>query len=161
MKLSKDKVGLFNYTLTDSKGEQIDSSNNTPIAYLHGYNNLIPGLEAAMLDKTVADSFNITVSAADGYGEIEDHLIQKNVPKDMFQGVDNLEIGMRFEAQAEGGGMHSVVITEMDDKHVTVDGNHPLAGKELTFDIEITGVREATKEELEHGHAHGAGGHQH
>jgi FKBP-type peptidyl-prolyl cis-trans isomerase SlyD len=161
MKLEKDKIGLFNYTLTNSDGEQIDSSDGNPMAYLHGHQNLIPGLEKELIGKTVGDSLNTTVKAADAYGEIQEHLIQKEVPISMFQGVDNIEVGMRFEAQAEGGGIHSVVITEKNNETVTVDGNHPLAGEDLSFDVEITGVRDATKEELEHGHAHGEGGNQH
>ncbi len=161
MKLEKNKVGLFNYTLTNEAGEELDASNGQPMAYLHGYQNLIPGLEAELLGKTVGDKFTITVPPADAYGETEERLIQKEVPKAMFQGVDNLEEGMRFEAQAEGGGIHSVIITAVTDEHVTVDGNHPLAGKALTFDVDITGVREATQEELEHGHPHGDGGHHH
>jgi len=161
MKLEKDKVGLFNFTLTEQTGQQIDSSDRQPMAYLHGYDNLIPGLEKELAGKSAGDKLNTTIKAAEGYGEIQEHLIQKEVPVSMFQGVDNIEVGMRFEAQAEGGGIHSVEITEKNGETVTVDGNHPLAGKDLTFDIEITEVREATKEELEHGHAHGAGGHQH
>jgi FKBP-type peptidyl-prolyl cis-trans isomerase SlyD len=161
MKLEKDKIGLFNYTLSNAKGEKIDSSDGQPMAYLHGYGNLIPGLEKKLVGKTVGDTFNTTIKAVDAYGEIQEHLIQKEVPITMFQGVDDIEVGMKFEAQAEGGGIHSVEITAKKGDTVTVDGNHPLAGKDLTFDIEITGVREATKEELEHGHAHGAGGHQH
>jgi FKBP-type peptidyl-prolyl cis-trans isomerase SlyD len=161
MKLKKDKVGLFNYTLKNTAGEEIDSSSEQPMAYLHGYGNLIPGLEKEMLSKTVGNKFNTTIKAVDAYGEIAEHLIQKEVPLSMFQGVKNIEVGMRFEAQAEGGGVHSVIITEKNDDTVTVDGNHPLAGQELTFEIEITAVRNATKEEIEHKHAHGDGGHQH
>jgi len=159
MNIENDKVALIEYTLTDSKGEQMDASNGNPLAYLHGHGNLIPGLEKELADKTVGDKFTTTVPAVEAYGERIDALIQ-TVSNEMFQGVDNLEIGMRFEAQSEQG-MHSVEITAIEGDQVTVDGNHPLAGLDLTFEVEVIGVREATKEELEHGHAHGEGGHQH
>lgn len=160
MKIENDKVGLFNYTLTDADGNQIDSSDGQAMAYLHGHSNLIPGLEKELVGKEVGDKFTVNVPAAEGYGEIQPHLIQEGVPKNMFQGVESLEVGMRFEAQSEQG-IHSVEITSVEEETVTVDGNHPLAGKDLTFDIEIMGVRDATDGELEHGHAHGEGGHHH
>ena len=159
MTLEDNKVGLIEYKLTDETGETIDASNGNPLAYLHGHGNLIPGLEKELAGKAVGDKFTTTVSAAEGYGERVDALIQ-TVPASMFQGVDNIEIGMRFEAQSEQG-MHSVEVTAVEDGNVTVDGNHPLAGVALTFDIEIMGVRDATDEEIEHKHAHGDGGHQH
>ncbi|GKT12289.1 MAG: FKBP-type peptidyl-prolyl cis-trans isomerase SlyD [Thiomicrorhabdus sp.] len=159
MNIEKDKVALIEYTLTNSEGEILDASNGNPLAYLHGHGNLIPGLESELLGKEVAAKFTTTVAAADGYGERVDALVQ-TVSKEMFQGVEDLEVGMRFEAQSEQG-MHSVEITGLNGDQVTVDGNHPLAGVELTFEVEVTGVREATEEEIEHGHAHGDGGHQH
>ncbi len=160
MKIEKDKVVEINYTLKDKDGNVMDASNGQPLAYLHGHGNLIPGLEKELEGKEVGDKFTVTIPAAEAYGERNDALVQTGVPKEMFQGVDNLEVGMRFEAQTEQG-MHSVEITDINDEGVTVDGNHPLAGQDLTFDIEVMGVRDATEEELEHGHAHGAGGHQH
>ena len=160
MKIEKDKVVEINYTLKDKDGNVMDASNGQPLAYLHGHGNLIPGLEKELEGKEVGDKFTVTIPAAEAYGERNDALVQTGVPKEMFQGVDNLEVGMRFEAQTEQG-MHSVEITDINDEGVTVDGNHPLAGQDLTFDIEVMGVRDATEEELEHGHAHGAGGHEH
>lgn len=159
MNIEKNNVAQIEYTLTNAEGEVMDASNGNPLAYLHGHSNLIPGLEAELEGKTKGDKFNITIPAAEAYGERVDTLIQ-TVPNDMFQGVDNLEVGMRFEAQSEQG-MHSVEITAIEGDQVTVDGNHPMAGLALTFDVEIIDVREATAEEVEHGHAHGAGGHQH
>ena len=159
MTLEDNKVGLIEYTLTDETGETLDASNGNPLAYLHGHGNLIPGLEKELAGKTVGDKFTTTVPAAEGYGERVDALVQ-TVPNTMFQGVEELEIGMRFEAQSEQG-MHSVEITAVDGDQVTVDGNHPLAGIALTFDIEVIGVRAATDEEIEHKHAHGDGGHHH
>lgn len=159
MNLEDNKVGLIEYTLTDETGETLDASNGNPLAYLHGHGNLIPGLEKELVGKTVGDKFTTTVPAADAYGERVEQLVQ-TVPQEMFQGVDSIEVGMRFEAQSEQG-MHSVEVTAVEDGKVTVDGNHPLAGLPLTFDIEVVGVRSATDEEIEHGHAHGEGGHQH
>ncbi|QCU90075.1 FKBP-type peptidyl-prolyl cis-trans isomerase [Thiomicrorhabdus sediminis] len=159
MSIQKDKVALIEYVLTDETGEQIDASNGNPLAYLHGHNNLIPGLESELEGKNVSDKFKATIAAADAYGDRVDALVQ-TVPSSMFQGVDNLEVGMRFEAQSEQG-MHSVEITAIDGDQVTVDGNHPLAGMDLTFDVEVIGLRDATEDELAHGHAHGDGGVQH
>ncbi len=159
MNIKKDKVALIEYTLTNADGDVMDASDGNPLAYLQGHGNLIPGLEAQLEGKTTGDKFTTTIAAADAYGERVDTLVQ-TVPSDMFQGVDNLEVGMRFEAQSEQG-MHSVEITAVEGDQVTVDGNHPMAGLELTFEVEVKEVRDATAEELEHGHAHGAGGHQH
>ncbi|MDA3806940.1 MAG: peptidylprolyl isomerase [Thiomicrorhabdus sp.] len=159
MNIENNKVALIEYTLTDSAGEEIDASNGTPLAYLHGHGNLIPGLEKQLEGKTVGDKFTAKIAAEDAYGARVDALIQ-TVDKEMFQGVEELEVGMRFEAQSEQG-MHSVEVTAVEGEQVTVDGNHPLAGLELTFEVEVTGVRESTPEETEHGHAHGTGGHQH
>jgi FKBP-type peptidyl-prolyl cis-trans isomerase SlyD len=159
MEITKNIVAMFNYTLKNNEGETLDASNGEPMAYLHGHGNIIPGLEAQMEGKKVGDSFSVNVNAADGYGVVQEELIQ-TVPSSMFQGVDSLEVGMRFEAQSEYGA-HSVEITNIDGENITVDGNHPLAGVDLNFEIEVTGMREATDEEIEHGHAHGPGGHQH
>ncbi|MBN2647295.1 MAG: peptidylprolyl isomerase [Thiotrichales bacterium] len=159
MNICKDVVGLFEYTLTNQAGETLDASNGQPLAYLHGYGNIIPGLEVQMEGKTVGDKFTAKVAAADAYGERVEQLVQI-VPMEMFQGVDQIEVGMRFEAQSEHG-MHSVEVTQVENGQVTVDGNHPLAGMDLTFEIEITGVRAATEDEIAHGHAHGVGGHHH
>lgn len=160
MNIENNKVVLIKYTLNDAQGNQIDASTDTPLAYLQGHNNLIPGLEAELLGKSVGDKFTTTIPAADAYGEVDTHLIQEGVPKAMFQGIDNLEVGMRFEAQSQEG-FHSVVITSVEDETVTVDGNHELAGMDLTFEVEVVEIRGASDEEIEHGHAHGEGGHQH
>ncbi len=159
MNIEKNKVAQIEYTLTNAKGEQMDASNGKPLAYLHGNGNLIPGLEKELEGKKASDKFTVTIPAADAYGERVEALIQ-TVPSDLFQGVETLEIGMRFEAQSEQG-THSVEITAIEDDKVTVDGNHPMAGLDLTFEVEVVDVRDATNEEIEHGHAHGAGGHQH
>lgn len=160
MIISENAAVLFHYTLTDENGTQLDSSKGKdPLAYLHGHNNIIPGLENAMEGKQAGDVMVVTIEPADAYGERQEQMVQE-VPRKSFQ-ADDIKVGMRFEAQSPNGGSLSVVITEVTDETVTVDGNHPLAGKALTFDVRIDSVREASEEELTHGHVHGAGGHQH
>ena len=159
MKIEQDKIAQIEYTLTNSAGDVMDKSNGQPVAYLHGHHNLIPGLEAELLGKAVGDKFTAKIAAADAYGEKYEDMIQQ-VPSNLFQGVENIEVGMRFEAQSDQG-MQSVEIVAIDGDQVTVDANHPLAGQDLTFEVEVVGIRDASAEELEHGHAHGAGGHHH
>lgn len=159
MIISENAAVLFHYTLTDKEGTQLDSSKGKePLAYLHGHKNIIPGLEQAMEGKQAGDAMVVTIAPADGYGEIEEQKIQE-VPRKTFQ-ADDINVGMRFVAQTPDGPL-TVVVTDVTDETVTVDANHPLAGKELTFDVQIDTVREATEEELTHGHVHGAGDHQH
>lgn len=158
--VAKDTVVQFNYTLTDKDGNILDQSRGEPLAYLHGHHNIIPGLEKQMEGKAVGDKFKATVAPADAYGEYIAEAVQE-VPRSNFQGVDNIEVGMQFQSQSEDGHVMLVTVKEVNDDVVIVDGNHPLAGVELTFDVEIVEIREATAEELAHGHAHGVGGHQH
>lgn len=160
MKISQNKVASIEYTLTDDSGEVLDTSvGGEPLAYIQGMGNIIPGLEAALEGKEVGDSLKVTVAPEDGYGEQNDALVQQ-VPREMFQGVDEIEIGMQFHAQT-AQGLTVITVTEVIEDLITVDGNHPLAGKTLNFDVKVVDVRDATEEELEHGHAHGAGGHHH
>lgn len=160
MQIADRCVAYFHYTLTNAAGEVIDSSEGRdPLPYLHGKGNIVPGLEKQLLGKKVGDKLNAVVSPEEGYGAHNPSLIQK-VPKAAFQGVDNLEPGMQFQAESNMGPV-SVVITAIDGDEVTVDGNHPLAGETLHFAVEITEVREASVEEVLHGHVHGAGGHHH
>lgn len=160
MKISQNKVASIEYTLTDDSGDVLDTSEGgEPLAYIHGMGNIIPGLEAALEGKEVGDSLKVTVAPEDGYGEQNDALVQQ-VPREMFQGVDEIEIGMQFHAQT-AQGLTVITVTEVIEDLITVDGNHPLAGKTLNFDVKVVEVRDATEEELEHGHAHGAGGHHH
>jgi len=157
MQIADRCVASFNYTLTNDAGDVLDTSNGRePLAYLHGAGNIVPGLEKAMEGKSAGETFKVDVVPEEGYGERHDALVQV-VPRDAFQGVDDIQPGMQFQAQSNQGVM-SVTVTKVEDGQVTVDGNHPLAGETLHFDIEVTEVREATAEELEHGHAHGAGG---
>lgn len=157
--IQKDHVVSFHYTLTDAQGTVIDKSDGQPLVYLHGHHNIIPGLENALLGKTVGDKLTVTVEPAEGYGEYQPELVQE-VPRQMFQGVDNIEAGMQFQAQTDDG-IQVVLVKDVTDDAVIVDGNHPLAGQALTFDVEIVEVRAASSEELAHGHAHGVGGHHH
>ncbi|MCT2529564.1 peptidylprolyl isomerase [SAR92 clade bacterium H921] len=161
MTIKENSAVSFHYTLTDDDGQTLDSSaGKDPLAYLHGAGNIIPGLENALAGKKIGDSMVVAVTAAEGYGEVQQELIQE-VPRDAFQGVDSIEVGMQFEAQTGQGGSVPVTVTAVTEELVTVDGNHPLAGKNLNFDVSIESVREATEEELEHGHVHGAGGQEH
>lgn len=160
MQISENSVVSFHYTLTDKDGLTIDSSlGGTPLTYLHGVGQIVPGLEFALLGKTAGDSFDVEVSAEEGYGERHDFMVQQ-VPREAFQGVDVIETGMQFQAQTPQGGM-TVTVTAVDDTTVTVDGNHPLAGQTLFFAVEVVSVRDATEEEKAHGHVHGEGGHHH
>lgn len=160
MIISENAAVLFHYTLTDENGTQLDSSKGKdPLAYLHGHNNIIPGLEKAMEGKQAGDVMVVTVEAAEAYGERHEQMVQQ-VPRESFQ-AEEIKVGQRFEAKAPSGNTINVLITEVTDDTVTVDGNHPLAGKALTFDVRIEAVREASEEELEHGHIHGRGGHVH
>ncbi len=161
MTIKHNSAVSFHYTLTDDEGQQLDSSaGKEPLADLHGSRNSVQGLENARKGKNVGDSRVVAVPAAEGYGEVQPDLIQE-VPRESFQGVDDIEVGMQFEAQTGQGGAVPVTVTLVTDETVTVDGNHPLAGKDLNFDVTIADVREATAEELEHGHIHGPGGHNH
>lgn len=161
MTIKENSAVSFHYTLTDDDGQTLDSSaGKDPLAYLHGAGNIIPGLESALAGKSVGDAMVVAVTAAEGYGEVQKELIQE-VPRDAFQGVDSIEVGMQFEAQTGQGGTVPVTVTAVTEETVTVDGNHPLAGKNLNFDVSIEDVRDATEEELEHGHVHGVGGHEH
>jgi len=160
MQISENSVVSFHYTLTDSTGKVIDSSQgNEPLTYLHGVGQIVPGLENALVGKTAGDKLDVEVAAEDGYGEHQEFMVQQ-VPREAFQGVDVIEPGMQFQAQTPQGGM-TVTVTAVDDATVTVDGNHPLAGQVLFFAVEVVSVREASAEEREHGHVHGAGGHHH
>ncbi|MEY2862874.1 MAG: hypothetical protein RLY58_581 [Pseudomonadota bacterium] len=157
--IAKDQVVSFHYTLTDEQGTVIDKSEGQPLVYLHGAGNIIPGLENALVGKVVGDKLTVTVQPAEGYGEYQPEMVQE-VPRNLFQGVDNIEVGMQFQAQADDG-MQVVTVKDVTDEVVIVDGNHPLAGQTLNFDVEIVEIRDASAEELAHGHVHGAGGHHH
>ncbi|HEX4795164.1 MAG TPA: peptidylprolyl isomerase [Humisphaera sp.] len=161
MQIAKHKVVTFDYTLTDQAGATLDSSKGRqPLTYLHGIGQIIPGVERALEGKTAGEHVEVDVIPGDAYGEHDPRRIQK-VPRSSFANVPKIEKGMQFEARGPTGDKHNVTVTDIDDQTVTVDGNHPLAGKTLHFDIMIVTVRDSTPEEQQHGHAHGPGGHQH
>jgi len=152
--IGENSVVSMHYKLTDNDGNVIDSSEGMdPLTYLHGAGNIIPGLEKALVGKVENDALTVKVQPADGYGEVIDQLIE-SVPKTAFEGVDKIEAGMSFEAQDPNGQMQRVVVKKVEGDMVTVDANHPLAGVELNFDVNIVSVREATEEEISHGHLH-------
>lgn len=161
MQIAPNKAVYIDYTLTNDAGEKLDSSEgSSPLAYLHGFNNIISGLEQALQGKKAGDELDVTVEAKDGYGDYSVEQVSI-VPRSAFQGVEKLEPGMQFHASSPTGGMQVVVIRDIDGDDVTVDGNHPLAGQRLHFKVKVVDVRDATQEEIEHGHIHGEGGHHH
>ncbi|MBI39497.1 MAG: peptidylprolyl isomerase [Leptospiraceae bacterium] len=160
MQIAKDKVASIDYKLTDDSGSVLDSSEGRdPLFYLHGNGNLIAGLEEALEGKGSGENIQVSVPPEKGYGLRNDALIQ-DVQKSMFQGVDKIESGMQFQAQTEAGTQIFTVVA-VEGETVKIDGNHPLAGETLHFDVTVRDVRDATDEELSHGHVHGPGGHQH
>ena len=160
MQIADRTVASFNYTLSNDAGEVLDASTDRePLTYLHGVGNIVAGLEKAMVGKKAGDKFAVKVSPEEGYGVRNPEWVQV-VPRDAFRGVDKLAAGMQFRADSDRGPM-TVVIAAIEGDKVTVDGNHPLAGATLHFAVEITEVRAATFEEMQHGHVHGAGGHHH
>lgn len=161
MQIADKTVVAIDYTLSNDEGEVLDSSEGAqPLAYLHGAANIIPGLEQALTGKSAGDELEVSVEPELAYGEYSLELVA-TLNRSMFEGVDELLPGMQFHASAPDGGMQIVTIRDVDGDDVTVDGNHPLAGQRLNFKVKVVSVREATGEELEHGHAHGEGGHQH
>jgi FKBP-type peptidyl-prolyl cis-trans isomerase SlyD len=160
MKVAEHTVVSIEYTLTDDLGEVLDESEDgDPLVYLHGAGNIIPGLESALDGRTLGEAFNISVAPEDGYGDYDDTLVAE-VERDRFPQPGEIEVGDEFEANTPDGP-RLVRVVEVNDDTVTIDANHPLAGEELHFKVKIVGVRAATKEEMDHGHAHGPGGHHH
>jgi len=156
MQISHHKVVSAQYTLSNDAGEVIDSSEaGDPLVYLHGEENIIPGLESALAGKTVGDKLKVSLDAVDAYGEYDDELVEV-VSAGIFEGVDKIEVGMEFETELpDEEEVEFVRVTAVDGDNITIDGNHPFAGMRLHFDITIEAIREATEEEIEHGHVHG------
>ena len=160
MRIGKDKVVAIDYTLTGSDGAVIDSSQgHEPLTYLHGAGNIVPGLERALEGKSAGDQVTATVEPDQGYGQKNPALVQP-VPRAQFPGVKDIAVGQQFQAQTNHGP-RVVTVVDVSPDTVTVDANHPLAGETLNFDVKVVDVRDATQQELDHGHAHGPGGHQH
>ncbi|MBO2659241.1 peptidylprolyl isomerase [Shewanella algae] len=163
MQITQHSAVTIHYRLTDAKGQLIESSFEAdPMVYLHGMENLIPGLEKALEGKGKGDTLEVTIEAEEAYGPYHDGLRQE-VPLEAFGDIQDIVPGMRFIAETEMG-QRPVQVTEVLDNSVIVDGNHPLAGQSLIFNVEVMDVREATAEEVAHGHIHahgGCGGHGH
>jgi len=156
----KDKVVTFHYTLKNADGEQMETSRDKqPMSYLHGANNIIIGLEKAMEGHAVNDEFSVTVEPEEAYGPRKDVNVQR-VPLKRLKGIGKISPGQILNLQTNKGPVQ-VTVLHVGRFNVDVDANHPLAGQALTFDIEITDIRDASEEELTHRHVHGPGGHQH
>jgi len=159
MNISKNKIASLAYTLKNDDGEILDTADeNNPFLYMHGTGGIIKGLENALNEKTVNDSFSLIVAPEDAYGERDDKLTE-SVPRDMFEGIPDEEMvtGAQFHAQT-GQGTQVITIADIDGDTVKIDANHPLAGETLHFDVEVLDIRDATEEEIAHGHPHAPGG---
>lgn len=153
MQIAPDTVVSIQYTLRNTNGDVLDSSEGgEPLAYLHGHNNIIPGLEKALEGSQQGEEVSVTVNPEEGYGQYSEDLVQ-SVPMDAFQGVEKVEPGMQFQAESDQGPM-VVTVKEVGEEEVVVDGNHVLAGQQLDFSVTVDEVRAASSEELEHGHVH-------
>lgn len=161
LKISRDHVVTIHYTLTNTQGEVLDSSDGgEPLTFLQGAGNIIPGLEKALAGKAPGESLKVSIPPEEGYGVHHPQLVQV-LPRAAFGGVEKLEIGMEFTAQGADGEIRRVGISAINGEDITIDGNHPLAGEVLHFAVSIESVRAASQEELAHGHVHGPGGHHH
>ncbi len=153
MRIAKNTVVAIDYTLTDDEGRTVDSSEGRePLSYLHGSGGIIPGLERELEGKAVGDQLQVTVAPADAYGERNESLRQK-LPRDQFGGIAELSVGMQFRVDSDNGPM-VIMIVEVAEEVVTIDANHPLAGVNLNFDVTVREIRDATADEIEHGHVH-------
>lgn len=164
MRIENQKVVTLEYTLTDDEGEILDTSKgDEPLVYMHGSGSIVPGLEKALLGKEVGDAVKVVVSPADGYGDRDEDLVQ-TVPREQLP-AGEVDLGDEFHVNGpgeEGDDGHLLVsVVALDDTSATLDGNHPLAGVTLHFDVKVMQIRDATSEEIEHGHAHGGDGHHH
>lgn len=160
MTIQAQKVITINYTLRDQAGAVIDQSQDGSFCYLHGANNIIPGLEKALDGRKQGEEFKVTLPPAEAYGEYNPSLTQI-VERDMFENGDEIAVGMQFHAQSDDGHFISITVTEVNGDKVTVDGNPPLAGATLFYDVNVIDIRDASDEEIQHGHVHGAHGHHH
>ncbi len=161
MQAAKDMVVSIDYKLTGPDGQVLDSSEGQkPLAYLHGHSQIVPGLEKALDGAVVGSEHDVQVAAAEAYGERDERLVAKVTRAEL--GIEeDIPVGARLQVQDPEGGVGIVQVTGIEGDEVTLDANHPLAGLDLHFVVEVREVRAATEEELTHGHAHGEGGHQH
>ena len=160
MQIAKNKVVSIDYTLTNAQGEVLDkSSAGSPLHYIQGQGQLIPGLERLLEGKSAGYAIKANIPAKEAYGDRDEELLQ-NIPRKNLAKISDLRVGMELEAESEEG-LKVITVVGIEKDHVVVDGNHPLAGMDLTFDVTVVGVRDATADELGHGHVHGPGGHHH
>ena len=160
MTITKDHVVEIDYKLTNDDGQVLDTSEGAaPLAYLHGHNNIVMGLEKELEGKKEGDNFQAKVNPSEGYGDRVEQLVSQ-VPKDEFSTIPDLQEGMQLQAQTEQG-FQIFTVVKIDGDTVTVDGNHPLAGQTLHFEVTVKSVRAASDEEIAHGHVHGPGGAEH
>lgn len=154
MIVDNKRVVSIAFTLTDGDGKTLDATQpGKPLDYLHGAENLLPGLEKALAGKEVGDSLTVTISPEEGFGEVNPDLIQ-NVSAAAFQGVEKIEPGMAFEAKGPGGEVEQVLVEAVEGDQVRINANHPLAGVTLNFDVTVVAIREADEQEIAHGHVH-------
>jgi len=154
MQIAANTVVTIDYTLTNDNGDILDRSQDSQFAYLHGASNIIPGLENALEGKSAGDEISVSVHPKDGYGERDEAMLQV-ISRDMFGPEQEIETGMQFHAQSPEGDTMVITVTSVENDDITVDGNHPLAGVNLNFAVTVVEIREASQEEIEHGHAHG------
>ena len=160
MQIADKHVVSITYTLKDDKGEILDKSDDGSFCYLHGSSNIIPGLENALTGKQAGDEMSVSINPEEGYGVRDDEKLQQ-VAREMFPPEQDIEAGMQFHAEGPDGQTIVVTVAAVEGDQVTIDGNHPLAGIQLNFDVKIMDIRDASSEELEHGHVHGPEGHAH
>jgi FKBP-type peptidyl-prolyl cis-trans isomerase SlyD len=162
MKVEANKVVSFHYAVSDGSAAPVESSRERgePLAFLVGHGGLIPGLEKALIGRETGERFEVVVTPAEGYGERREDFTQR-VPKKYFRDAEHLKPGMTTVLSTRESGQRQVTVRKVGSSVIDVDLNHPLAGKTLTFDVEIMDVRDATPEEIAHRHAHGTGGHGH
>lgn len=154
MQIAKHRVVTLHYTLKDNDDNILDKSEDGSFCYLHGANNIIPGLEDALTGKTAGEELSVSIPPEQAYG-IHDATKTQSVPREMFPEEQEIKPGMQFHAQGPDGQSLVVTVAKVESDQITVDGNHPLAGETLIFDVTVEQVREATAEELDHGHVHG------
>jgi len=164
MIIKKNSVVSIHFGVAEVDGNALDSTENgAPLEFIQGSHYLVPGLEAELEGKQVGDKFDVQLEAKDAYGIFQEALVQQ-VPRSLFEGVDEIEVGMSFQAETDQGP-RTVEVTEVTDESVSIDANHPLAGMDLRFVGEVVAIRQATAEELAHGHIHqhggSCGGHEH
>lgn len=160
MKVADNKVVTIDYTLKDDQDSVIDTSaGHEPLSYIQGAGNLIPGLEKALVGKAPGDSVQVSIPPDEAYGDRDESLVQA-IPRSRFERTEEIEVGMQFQTEGQAGAQ-LVTVVSVDGDDIAVDANHPLAGMTLNFDVKVVDVRDATQEEISHGHVHGPGGHHH